>query len=156
MGADADVTTEPHTRPVPTTSAIPVHLRGSSIGLVVAGGAIGTLARYLLSTAFPNGHGVPVTIFVINVAGAFLLGMLLAWLARSGPDHGWRRSVRLGVGTGIMGGFTTYSTFAVGADGLFTGPHVWVGAAYAVATVVVGAAASLAGIALGSLGKATR
>lgn len=145
-----DVTTEPHTGPTPTTSAIPLHLRGSSIGLVVVGGAIGTLARYLLSAAIPAVDGIPLGIFVINVVGAFLLGMLLAALSRSGPDHGWRRSVRLGVGTGVMGGFTTYSTFAVGADGLFTGSHVGLGIAYAVATVIVGAAASFAGIALGS------
>ena len=128
----------------------PVHLRWSTLGLVVAGGAIGTLARYLVSLALPEPDAMPMPVFVINVAGAFLLGWLLASLARRGPDTGSRRLVRLFAGTGILGGFTTYSTFAVGADGLFAAAHPWLGVAYAVATVIVGAAASVAGIALGA------
>ena len=128
----------------------PLHLRWSSIGLVVAGGFLGTLVRYLLSLALPEWGGMPWPIFLINVVGAFILGWLLAFLARRGPDAGRRRTVRLFAGTGVLGGFTTYSTFAVGTDGLFVTGDVWPGIAYAVATVVVGAAASLAGILLGA------
>ncbi|WEG08709.1 CrcB family protein [Microbacterium horticulturae] len=128
----------------------PLHLRWSSVGLVVAGGFIGTLARYLLSIALPEWGGMPWPILLINVVGAFLLGWLLAALARRGPDVGRRRAVRLFAGTGVLGGFTTYSTFAVGTDGLFVTGDVWPGVLYAVATVLVGAAASLAGILLGA------
>ncbi|WP_417564018.1 fluoride efflux transporter FluC [Microbacterium sp.] len=125
-----------------------MHLRWSAIGLVVAGGALGTLARYTLSLVLPEWGGMPWPIFLVNIAGAFLLGWLLEALVRAGPDTGRRRAVRLFAGTGALGGFTTYSTFAVGADGLFTAGATWGGIGYAVATVVVGAAASLAGIAL--------
>ena len=53
--------------------------------------------------------GVPVATFGINVVGAFLLSVLLELLAKHGLDIGWSRRVRLGVGTGALGGFTTYS-----------------------------------------------
>ncbi|GAA3755033.1 hypothetical protein GCM10022240_05050 [Microbacterium kribbense] len=127
-----------------------MHLRWSSVGLVFVGGTLGTGARYLISLAVPDPLGMPLPIFVINIVGAFLLGALLTALARSGPDRGIRRALRLFAGTGMLGGFTTYSTFAVGADGLFAADRPWVGVLYAVASVVVGAAASLAGVALGS------
>nr|WP_274636354.1 CrcB family protein [Microbacterium bovistercoris] len=127
-----------------------MHLRWSAIGLVIAGGAIGTLARYGLSLVLPEWGGMPVPILLINVVGAFALGWLLSVLGRGGPDVGRRRMLRLFAGTGILGGFTTYSTFAVGADGLFAADRPWLGIAYALATVIVGAAASVAGIALGA------
>jgi CrcB protein len=130
----------------------PLHLRWSSVGLVIAGGFIGTLVRYLVSIALPEWGGMPWPIFLINVVGAFILGWLLEALARRGPDVGRRRALRLFGGTGVLGGFTTYSTFAVGTDGLFVTGDVWPGIAYAVATVLVGAAASLAGILLGARG----
>lgn len=127
----------------------PLHLRWSALALVAGGGAVGTLARYALSAGIPPLAGWPAAVFTINVGGAFLLGLLLAVLSR-GPDDGMRRRMRLLLGTGVLGGFTTYSTFAVGADGLFVAAHPWQGVLYAVATVVVGTAASLAGIALGA------
>jgi CrcB protein len=87
--------------------------------------------------------------FAINVVGAFALGWLLACLSR-GPDQGMRRVVRLFVGTGVLGGFTTYSSFAVDTDGLIVASNIAGSIAYAVATLLVGALASLAGIALGT------
>ncbi|QAY61727.1 CrcB family protein [Microbacterium protaetiae] len=134
----------------------PVHLRWSSVGLVVVGGFLGTLARYLLSITLPEWGGMPWPIFLINVVGAFILGWLLEFLARGGPDAGRRRAMRLFAGTGVLGGFTTYSTFAVGTDGLFVTGDVWPGIVYAVATVLVGAAASIAGILLGARSSRAR
>ena len=127
----------------------PVHLHWRYIGLVFAGGTIGTTARYLLSLAVPTVDGIPVIVFAINVVGAFALGWLLATLARR-PDQGIRRVVRLFVGTGVLGGFTTYSSFAVDTDGLIVASNIGGSIAYAIATLVVGALASLAGIALGT------
>ena len=73
--------------------------------VVALGGAVGTLARYGLSHAVPDTGGVPVATLVENVVGAFLLGLLLEALARSGPDVGRRRLARLGLGTGLLGAF---------------------------------------------------
>lgn len=129
----------------------PLHLRWTSIVLVVLGGTAGTLLRYLLSLAIPDWNGIPLGIFVINVTGAFALGWLLEGLARSGPDEGARRHARLLVGTGVLGGYTTYSTFAVGTDGLLLASQFELSAAYGLATVLVGAAASVAGVAAGAV-----
>lgn len=133
-----------------TTRPVPVHLHWRYIGLVFVGGALGTAVRYLISTAVPPVGGLPLATFGINVIGAFLLGWLLETLALRGPDHGMRRSVRLFAGTGILGGFTTYSAFAVDADGLIAAQNLGGSILYAVATIAVGAAASFAGIALGA------
>lgn len=132
------------------TGQAPVHLRWQYLGLVFVGGALGTTARYLISAAIPPLAGLPVATFAINVVGAFLLGWLLETLARRGPDHGMLRSVRLFAGTGILGGFTTYSAFAVDADGLIAAQNLGGSILYAIATILVGAVASVAGIALGA------
>ncbi|MGI8459526.1 MAG: fluoride efflux transporter FluC [Propionibacteriaceae bacterium] len=127
--------------------AKPVHLYWRNIGWVALGGAVGTGARYLIGEAVPPMAGIPVTTFAINVLGAFLLGAVLEGLALRGKDAGRRRTARLLVGTGALGGFTTYSTLANDTVVLLAvAPVHAVG--YALLTVVAGAAASLAGIAL--------
>jgi CrcB protein len=128
----------------------PLHLRPRSLLLVFAGGAIGTAARYLLSLSVPSVGGVPLITLAINVTGAFVLGWLLQALALRGPDEGARRDVRLFAGTGILGGYTTYSSLAVDTDGLIAAQSVGLSIAYAAATIVVGAVASVAGIAVAS------
>lgn len=134
----------------PRAAPRPVHLRWEYVGLVLLGGSIGTAARYLLSTVLPIWQGVPVGTFVVNIAGAFALGLLLEALVRRGPDEGLRRVLRLLVGTGMLGGFTTYSSLAVETDGLLSGDQLWLAFAYAAATLAVGAVASTAGIVTGA------
>lgn len=121
-------------------------IRPVSLGLILAGGAAGTTARYLLEAAFPppSDHWAWVT-FLINVTGAFLLGGLLFGLARRGDDAGARRGLRLVVGTGVLGGFTTYSTFAVEVHDLLGGGQLWTGLGYAVGSVLAGVAAAAGG-----------
>ncbi|WP_245650134.1 fluoride efflux transporter FluC [Millisia brevis] len=125
----------------------PLHLRPSSILLVAAGGTVGTGIREALSLRFPAVDAIPYTIGMINIVGAFLLGLLLESLARSGPDEGIRRRMRLLLGTGVMGGFTTYSTFALDTAHLFGAARPGAAIAYALVTVIVGAAATVCGIA---------
>lgn len=128
----------------------PVHLRPSYLALVFVGGTIGTAAREALSLGFPPINGLPLAIFGINILGAFLLGFLLDGLSRRGPDHGGRRTVRLLLGTGMMGGFTTYSALTVDAASLIGGGATGAGIAYGILTVVIGAGATWAGIATAS------
>lgn len=119
----------------------------SRAGLVALGGTVGTAARAALETAAPAAPGaVPWTTFGINVAGSFLLGMLLEGLVRRGQDEGRRRAVRLLVGTGALGGFTTYSTFAAETEQLLSGGAVLLGAGYAVASVASGVGSAVVGI----------
>lgn len=145
---DPDVEIAPRATP----SDVPVHLRVSSLALTFVGGSLGTAAREALSIALAPVNGVPYTIFGINVVGAFLLGVLLDALARVGSDHGARRSLRLLLGTGFLGGFTTYSTLATGGAVLIAGGSLGVGVRYLLATLLVGAAASWAGITVASGG----
>jgi CrcB protein len=134
----------------PVDPGCPVHLRWSSLGLVALGGAAGTGVREALALTWPApAGGFPLTILLINVVGAFALGALLEALARRGPDEGRRRGIRLLVGTGVLGGFTTYSSLATDAAAL-TGPALGTALAYAGITLVAGATASVAGIATGA------
>ncbi|MCU1480214.1 MAG: CrcB family protein [Subtercola sp.] len=126
------------------------HVRPANIALVFVGGAVGTAIRFGLIEIVPGIGSLPVTVFLINVVGAFVLGLLLDSLARRGPDGGRRQRVRLLVGTGVLGGFTTYSTLAVGTVVLLQSGLGGVAVVYALGTVVVGALATLAGITLGA------
>jgi fluoride exporter len=128
----------------------PLHLRADAVLLVAAGGLVGTLARYGLAELDPTpaGHW-PWATFVANLAGAFVLGLLLELLALSGPDHGGRQRIRLLLGTGFCGALTTFSTLAVETDLLAHDHHLGVAAGYLVATAFGGLLATLAGIAAG-------
>ena len=123
--------------------------RGLSSTVVFAGGVLGTAVRAALESALPaQPGGWPWTTFAINVSGSFLLGLLLETLSRRGPDAGPRRYLRLGLGTGVMGGYTTYSTFAVEAVRLLGlgGGAVFVGLGYALGSVLLGLAGAFAGM----------
>lgn len=124
----------------------PLHLRPTAIAVVAAGGTMGTAAREAISWVAPAPAGIPVAILAVNVTGAFLLGLLLEALVRRGPDQGRRRMLRLLLGTGVLGGFTTYSALAADAAGLIGDGRLGAGAGYALVSVLVGAAATAAGI----------
>jgi len=124
----------------------PVHLHPGYVLVVIAGGVFGALARYGLSTLLPAPGGWPLPTLVINLAGALLLGALLEALVRRGPDTGTRRIIRLLAGTGFMGAFTTYSTLALETNTLLDAGRVADGLLYLAATLIGGAAATVAGI----------
>lgn len=118
--------------------------------LVGVFGAIGTAAREALSLAIPKLDGLPVAILGINLVGAFCLGVLLEALLRRGPDAGGGRAIRLALGTGLLGGFTTYSTLAADAAELLMHGSGWLGLGYALGSVLLGTAASFGGILVGA------
>ncbi|MEP6651384.1 MAG: CrcB family protein [Lapillicoccus sp.] len=124
----------------------PPHFTWAGVGLVFAGGVVGTAARYAVGELVTPSGVRPAATFCVNVVGAFALGALLEALGRRGPDVGVRQRLRLLLGTGFLGAFTTYSTLAVDTDLLFREGYAWVAAGYAVATVVVGFLASMLGI----------
>lgn len=119
------------------------------LGLVAAGGTIGTALREAVTMVVPDLDVFPIATFGINLLGAFALGLLLELLTRSGPDVGRRRGIRLLVGTGVLGGFTTYSALATATALLVMDGLWWWSMAYALGTVLLGAVMSVAGIALG-------
>jgi CrcB protein len=119
----------------------------ANVGIVAAGGAAGTGLRYGISLSMPTPAAVPLATLGINVVGAFLLGVLLERLAHHGRDDARSRRIRLGIGTGGLGGFTTYSALATETVTL-AAAHPGLAIAYALGTMIIGAAASIAGIAL--------
>ncbi|MEG9249230.1 CrcB family protein [Arthrobacter sp. Soc17.1.1.1] len=114
------------------------------------GGMSGTLARFGLAGALPTPAGLPLGIFLINIAGAFALGLLLEALAQHGPDEGRRRAIRLLLGTGFLGGFTTYSALAVDSALLLDSGRVVEGIAYLAGSALLGLVVAAAGIAVGA------
>ncbi|MEU4622570.1 CrcB family protein [Actinoplanes sp. NPDC023801] len=78
----------------------------SDLAAVAAGGVLGALARYALATTWPYTPGAfPWSTWVINVSGCFLIGVLNTRVRRRLP--------RLLLGTGFLGGYTTFSTAVV-------------------------------------------
>ena len=130
----------------------PPHFTPSLVLVVFTGGCFGALARYWVGIQLPaSSSGWPIATLFVNLLGAFLLGLLLEGLVRLGSDDGVRRITRLGVGTGFMGAFTTYSTLAVEADLLLQHNHVTLAVWYAVTSIVGGTICSATGIQLAAI-----
>lgn len=111
------------------------------LGVTVAGGAIGVFARALVVAPVDDPAAVPWVTLGINVAGSLILGIVVGWLDDRRP------LARAFLGTGIMGGFTTYSAFAVATALWVTTP--WLAVGLAAASVVAGVGGALAGLFLG-------
>ncbi|HEX8001181.1 MAG TPA: CrcB family protein [Mycobacteriales bacterium] len=121
------------------------------VALVAAGGAAGTVLRWRIGLDVRPG-AFPTAILVVNVVGSGLLGYLAGRVPVRGPRS---EAVRLALGTGVLGGFTTFSTYAVEvARTLDDRPARAV--AYALVTVVASVAAAVAGVTVGSINEATR
>lgn len=121
--------------------------RASDLAFVFLGGAVGATARVSLATTFPaDAAAFPWTTFAENVVGAFLLALLMTVLVRKAVLD---RRIHLAIGTGALGAFTTYSTFAIELDHLLTDGSVWIAVIYATASLVVGVLAAAGGLLLG-------
>ncbi|MDO5720733.1 MAG: CrcB family protein [Actinomycetaceae bacterium] len=92
---------------------LPLHLPAE--GLVFIGGGCGALARATID-ALNKGHetgGIAHSTMFVNIVGAFFMAFLVTtWVLRRGQNAVWDR-FKLFVGTGFLGAFTTYSTFAL-------------------------------------------
>lgn len=113
-----------------------VHL----IGAIALGGAIGALARWGLTFVWEAPWGI----LAINALGCFLIGVLMTWVDHRRPHH----LARPFLGTGVLGGFTTFSTFAVDGRNLLTGDDPFIGFVYLAGTLLAALAATWAGIRL--------
>jgi len=79
--------------------------------VVASGGVLGALCRYGLGVAFPAGPGgFPWATFAVNVSGCLLIGVLVVLVTEAGPAHPLLRPF---FGTGVLGGYTTFSTAMV-------------------------------------------
>ena len=111
----------------------------SQLGAVALGGAVGGTLRWWLGDLAPDGEGFPWTTFVINVTGSLILALLpaLAVVRR-------RRILVVGLGPGLLGGYTTFSTYAEQTRAMFAEGREGLAATYLVGTL----AACLVAVAL--------
>ena len=106
------------------------------LAAVAVGGAFGAVGRWALGEAFPETSGFPWTTFGINVVGSFVLALLPAFaLVRR------NRALALGLGPGLLGGFTTLSTYAEQSRALLADGRATLAASYLVGTLAVAVAA---------------
>jgi CrcB protein len=104
------------------------------VGAVSLGGMIGAAARYLIGTAWPTtAGGFPWSTFAINVTGCALIGILMVLVAEVWLQQ---RLLRPVLGTGVLGGYTTFSTYTVDVQHLITGGHPTTALLYLAATPV--------------------
>lgn len=131
----------------------PPHRRLLLVLAVGAGGALGTGARHGLSVLLPAAAGWPVATLAANLLGAFLLGMLLEALLLRGEETPRGLLLRLGAGTGALGGFTTFSSLALEAQRMLSDGASGQALAYVGLSLSGGFAACLAGTLLAARGR---
>ena len=116
--------------------------------IVILGAGLGGGARHGVNVAVARllpGLGFPLATLVINVLGSFLMGVLAEGFAlRGAASH----PARLFLTTGILGGFTTFSTFSLDAISLYERGETAMAALYVLASVATGLVGLLAGLAL--------
>ncbi|HUZ26452.1 MAG TPA: fluoride efflux transporter CrcB [Streptosporangiaceae bacterium] len=130
-------------------SALRARGRGSGPGVaelaaIAAGGGLGSVIRYLLSQAFPAGQGFPWAILAINVSGCLALGVLMVYVLDVWPP---RRLLRPFLAIGLIGGYTTFSTYAAGVLTLIRAHALALADAYALTSVLAGLVAVWCGVA---------
>jgi CrcB protein len=113
--------------------------------VIAAGGALGSLARWGVGELMPwSGEGFPWATFLENVSGSLVLGALMVFLLDVWPPH---RYLRPFLGVGLLGGYTTFSTYVLEARHLLAGGHAPVAMAYLGGSLAAGLAAVWLGIA---------
>jgi len=124
--------------------SLPRQNRGRQIDIIAAvglGGALGTLARYAMAVALPvEPRHIPWSTLIINLSGSFLIGIVMYLVLRSSST----RYMRPFLVIGVLGGFTTFSTFAVESVQLVR-ERPLIAMIYVVISVIGGALSALAG-----------
>ena len=114
--------------------------------LVAIGGAAGSVARYGAYRLWPvAGGGWPVATMTVNIIGSFAIGLIYAYVAARGASADNARVFWM---TGVLGGFTTYSAFALETALL---GFSWTGVLYVAGTVVGCLLVTLLGMKVGAL-----
>ncbi|QKW24087.1 CrcB family protein [Kitasatospora sp. NA04385] len=104
-----------------------------TLAVIAAGGALGACARYAAGLAWPVGPAAfPWTTLVVNAVGCAVIGVLLVTITEAWTAH---PLVRPFLGTGVLGGFTTFSTYAVDVQRLLDGGHAATALGYLAATL---------------------
>jgi CrcB protein len=123
-----------------------VRSRWDILLVIAAGGAVGSLARWGIGESFLSGGGrFPWATFIENVTGSFALGVLMVFVIDVWPPS---RYLRPFVGVGVLGGFTTFSTYLLDTRTLVVADRAPLAAVYLFGTLAAGLVAVWLGIAL--------
>lgn len=122
--------------------------------LVGIGGALGSIARYLSGVAVGRvwTSTFPLATMLINIAGSLVMGLFIGWLARTTPA--WQADVRLFFAVGVLGGFTTLSSFSLDTVALLERGEIGQAALYVGASIVVSIVALFVGLLIMRAGAA--
>ncbi|SNT25617.1 CrcB protein [Actinacidiphila glaucinigra] len=125
--------------PPPLPRSARIREQAPAVGVVAVGGALGACARYGAGLLWPTAPGAfPWTTLGVNALGCAVIGVFMVVITEMWSAH---RLVRPFFGTGVLGGFTTFSTYAVDIHGLVEGGHAEAGLAYLAATPLIALAA---------------
>ncbi len=115
---------------------------------VALGGAIGSVFRYLMQTLIGQYAGVdfPYGTLIVNITGSVLMGIFIGSMARMLPQHA--QELRLLIAVGILGGYTTFSSFSLDAITLLEEGKFMAMSVYVVSSVVLSLAGLYAGLRL--------
>ncbi|MFN3862803.1 MAG: fluoride efflux transporter CrcB [Erythrobacter sp.] len=117
---------------------------------VALGGAVGSALRYHVGRAVSGlagpGNSFPWGTLSVNIIGSLAMGVLVGWLARGTPPAQTGESVRLLIGVGLLGGFTTFSAFSSELVTLVHRGQPGLAAGYAAASLIAGMAAVIIGL----------
>jgi CrcB protein len=142
LPVDSDVEVSP--RPLPHPWSL-VRRDADLLPVIAVGGALGSLARWAVARGLPHGAAAYAwSTFVVNISGALVLGVLMALVLDVWSE---RRYLRPFLGVGVLGGYTTFSTYLLDERGLVTGGRPGVALAYLLATLVAGFTATAVGLA---------
>jgi CrcB protein len=105
--------------------------------LVAIGGAIGATARYGLGVGLGRvwTGPFPLAVLLTNIVGSLAMGLLIGWLAKAMPS--WAAEGRLFLAVGVLGGFTTFSSFSLDTIALIERGEIGQAGTYVVLSVVV-------------------
>jgi CrcB protein len=117
------------------------------LAAIATGGVLGSLGRWTVGLALPHTPSqVPWGTFVVNVTGSAAMGVLVVWVLSMDRPHPWLRPF---LGVGVLGGWTTFSSYAVEGRDLFASGSPWLGLGYVLGSLVVGLFAVGVGVTAG-------
>ena len=136
--------------PLRRSASSGVRVRGDVLLVISAGGALGSLGRWGVGELLPwSGEGFPWATFVENLSGGFLLGALMVLLIDVWAPRPYLRPF---LGVGVLGGYTTFSTYMLETHDLLAGGQAALAATYLLGTLVTGVLAVWLGVASARFG----
>lgn len=116
------------------------------LAVITVGGALGAVARHAVSLVMPTaGGGLPWSTLIVNVSGCLLIGVLMVLILEARQAH---PLVRPFIGVGVLGGYTTFSTYAVDAQVLIAADRPGLALAYLAGTATAALLAVQLGVGL--------